>query len=143
MNYEIGKWRVQWWIGSACWRITDITNAGKRGKTCEVFAVYDATKPKGDWLPDESTVQVSRFGQSYAVRVCHKNDAIGFNEESARRMHSYLTRCLSAPVRKLLAAFEVASSHSGTLCGESVHIPLGDNIDDPDQNIWLMPKETK
>ena len=56
---------------------------------------------------------------------------------------AYINRCLSAPVRKLLAAFEVASSHSGTLCGESVHIPLGDNIDDPDQNIWLMPKETK
>lgn len=38
---ETASWRVG--RGMSSIRVTSLVNAGKRGKTCEVFAVYDAT----------------------------------------------------------------------------------------------------
>lgn len=124
-------------------------DAPRASDTIELLAAYIVRKgaePKGDGVPKWFFVGAQKIsGCSGVGLVAVRNGCGGYDMTGQEQSCTiaYINRCLSAPVRKLLAAFEVAFSHSGTLCGESVHIPLGDNIDDPDQNIWLMPKETK
>lgn len=116
-----------------------------------VVAVHAATRPKGDGLPDNLTVLCSYVDGNECVKVSHSDDrTMSFVDQVATA--AYLTRCLSAPVRRLMAAFEVTYDPPPDLKAENIALratldgkmlrsgevtKLGNVI------CWLVPKAVK
>lgn len=70
-----------------------------------VVALHAATKSKGDGLPEVDRVTSAWFaGKAKCATVWMNSSA---SEEETEAMVSYISRCLSSPVRRLLAEYEV------------------------------------
>lgn len=96
-----------------------------------IVALHDATQPKGDGLPAPESIGIDselREKGWFVVNVM----ARGGKSESAT-MCEYIDRCLSAPVRRLLAEFDVTDT------AENVHAAI--RLDDGSHVIFR--KRTK
>ena len=85
-----------------------------------VVKFHAASQPKGDGLPEVNIIIFGRRNGVCVVDVVLLGEA---THEQSLAMRDYLTRCLSAPVRRLMAEFEVVSEDPG--------------------NLWLVPKAVK
>ena len=99
------KIHVRTWLGSGSCRITDMTDAGKRGRKCRVLRFSglstDAWAPQGDALA-EIAAQASREALSLAERwTRERRSATGARRRAGHHPHGPRRRCLRVPRRGL------------------------------------------
>lgn len=110
-----------------------------------IVAIHAATQPKGDGLPEEFEVfcQIGASGAIVSVMKRVAGLARDMDASEQRKLSDYLTRCLSKPVRRLLAEFEVtdqapkAYQAAITICD-----PTSEKFCPP-VVCWLVPKSRK
>lgn len=112
--------------------------------------VVRIAKPKGDGLPDETLVFCSNTSGAKGVSVQKLvNDrSQDMSDVEQCRTADYLNRCLSAPVRRLLAAFDVTDDPPYLKAGNNAIRAMSDGrmlrsgeVADAGKIVcWLVPR---
>lgn len=109
----------------------------------EIVALHAASKVKGDGLPDITSVawavEFEAGGQRSGDFVFLFQPPVESGNE-AHAICGYLRRCLTKPVRRLLAEFEVTDQTPAAEC-PAIHIPDLQDQSSPYSTVcWLVPK---
>jgi len=93
--------RVQTWHGSATVRVTEMENAGKRGKACRVFRFLG-------WLPYSPATEQARLTYDVTLQVLHYADSIRPSDDfDAVKAHiTDMVKCAGLPDHLLTTAEE-------------------------------------
>lgn len=113
-----------------------------------IVKLHAATQPKCDGLPEVHSVTCGDLGDIHSVTVWLTSSA---TQGDAEAMSAYLGRCLSKPVRRLLAAFDLTDSAvlgTGAVVllrkpDGSANITRTDKWVDEETICFLVPKAVK
>lgn len=113
-----------------------------------VVEVHAATQPKGDGLPEGLTAvsNIAERPESMRGVIVFKRDGsltASLTGDEQRKTQEYLDRCLSKPVRRLLAEFDVTDQAPK---GDQAAITICDPTSEkfcPPVVCWLVPKAVK